>query len=191
MKVKILLVPALLLMALATATPALAQNRAGSWEFGPYLVGFDFDHDTEIEDAWGGGFRFGYNFLPQHELEFSFEGVDTEDNVFHVVDVKVGQFQANYVFNFLFDRHQVVVPYVTAGLGNLRLEVHSPGFPSDEENDPLFSGGGGVRFFVGKEFNVRLDLRFVSFTGDNVVLRDIGFTDNQFSVGVGWVLGGR
>ncbi len=191
MKRRILLLSALLLVSLAAAPSALAQNRAGSVELGPYFVGFDFDHAEEIENAWGGGFRIGYNFTPLHEVEFSFEGVDTHDDVFHTIDVRVSQFQANYVFNFLFDRHQRVVPYVTAGLGNYHLEVHTPGFPSDSENDPLFSGGGGVRFFAGKVFNVRLDLRFAAFTGNNVVLRDVDFTNNEFSVGVGWVLGSR
>jgi opacity protein-like surface antigen len=191
MKIKSLLVPAVLFVSLAAASPALAQNRSESWEFGPYLVGNDFDSALEIEDDWGAGFRFGYNFVPMHELEFSFDETDTQDNVFHDIDVRVGQFQVNYLFNFVFDRHQKVIPYFTAGLGAFRLEVHEPGFGSDEETDPSFNMGGGVRFFFDKKFNLRLDLRWVSFEGDNVVLNNIGFTNSQFSVGVGWVLGGR
>ena len=111
MKLKALLLPLLLLVSLAAASPALAQNRSNSWEFGPYFVGYDFDPAIEIENEWGGGFRFGYNFVPQHEIEFSFDGVETR-SIDHQTDVRVGQFQANYVFNFVFDRHQVVIPYV-------------------------------------------------------------------------------
>lgn len=191
MKIKALLLPALLLIALASASPALAQNRSESWEFGPYLVAFGFDDSIEIEDEWGAGFRLGYNFVPMHEIEFSFEGVDTEDDVFHEIDVDITQFQANYLFNFIFDRRQTVVPYATAGLGTLRIEVTDPFIGSDDETDPLFSMGGGVRFFFGKQFNLRLDGRLIFFSGDNVVLRDQDFANSQFSVGVGWVLGGR
>ena len=117
MRLKTLLLPALFLALATAASPALAQNRSESWEFGPYLVGFDFDSEIEIEDKWGAGFRFGYNFVPMHEIELSFEAVDTEDDVFHLIDVKVGQFHADYVFNFAFDRRQKVVPYLTAGIG--------------------------------------------------------------------------
>ena len=131
MKLKTLLLPASLLFAFAAASPALAQNRSESWEFGPYLVGFAFDDAIEIEDDWGGGFRFGYNFVPMHEVEFAFEGVDTQDDVFHVIDVTVSQFQVCYVFNFMFDPHQTVVPYFTAGLGGIHLEVDDPGFGTD------------------------------------------------------------
>ncbi len=191
MRLKTLLLPALFLALATAASPALAQNRSESWEFGPYLVGFDFDSEIEIEDKWGAGFRFGYNFVPMHEIELSFEAVDTEDDVFHLIDVKVGQFHADYVFNFAFDRRQKVVPYLTAGIGAIRLEVDEPFLGSDEETDPLFNMGGGVRFFFTRQFNLRLDARVISFEGDNVILRDLEYENRQFSVGVGWVLGGR
>lgn len=191
MRLKTLLLLALLPALLAVASPALAQNRSESWEFGPYIVGFNFDSEIEIEDRWGAGFRFGYNFVPMHEIEFAFEAVDTEDDVIHLIDVKVAQIQANYVLNFVFDRHQKVVPYFTAGLGVIRFEVDEPFIGSDDETDSLFNFGGGVRFFFTRQFNLRLDARFVSYTGDNVILRDQDYTNQQFSVGVGWVLGGR
>ncbi len=191
MRLKTPLISALLLVLFSAASPALAQNRSESWEFGPYLVGFDFDSEIEIEDKWGAGFRFGYNFVPMHEIELAFEAVDTEDDIFHLIDVKVAQFQANYVLNFIFDRHQKIVPYFTAGLGAIRFEVDEPFLGSDDETDSLFNMGGGVRFFFTRQFNLRLDARFVSYTGDNVILRDRDYKNQQLSVGVGWVLGGR
>src|SRR5262249_34111925 len=123
MKIKALVISALLLALGAATSPALAQNRSESWEFGPYFVYFGFDGATEIQDDWGGGFRVGYNFAPMHELEFAFEQVDTQDNVFHDIDVRVRQFQTNYNFNFIFDRHQTVIPYFTAGLGAIKFHV--------------------------------------------------------------------
>jgi outer membrane protein with beta-barrel domain len=163
MKLKAPLLVAILVVCAVAAPAARAQNRSESWEFGPYLVGFDFDRDIEIEDRWGGGFRFGYNFVPMHEVELY----------------------------FIFDRHQPVVPYFTAGIGAIHFEVDDPVFGTDDETDPLFSIGGGVRFFIGKVFNFRIDARAVSFSGDNVVLSDRDFTNNQLSIGVGWVVGGR
>jgi opacity protein-like surface antigen len=173
---------------IAAATPAHAQNRAKSWELGPFVTSNHFDDDIEIEDQAGVGFRFGYNFTRMHELEFSFDGVDTEDSVIHAIDVTVGQFQVNYVLNLIFDRHQTVVPYVTAGLGSIRIEADDPFFGTEDETDDLFNLGGGVRFFFGNRFNLRLDARRIFFQGDNRVLLDDDYQNTQLSAGVGWVL---
>lgn len=191
MRIKKLALMALAPLLLATALPAFAQNRDDSWELGPFLTANDFDGDIEIEDEAGGGFRFGYNFTAMHELEFSFDGVQTEDNVFNTIDVDIGQFQVNYVFNFVFDRHQPVIPYLTAGLGSIRFEVDNVLFGPDDETDTLFSLGGGVRFFLGKIFNIRLDARKIFFEGDGVVLNRQDYENTQLSAGVGWVVGGR
>lgn len=190
MRNRILLVPTLALL-VCCASPALAQNRSDSWELGPYMVFTDFDQDTEIDEDLGFGFRFGYNFTPLHELEFAFDGVSTEDSVFGTIDVDVFKFQTNYTFNFNFQRRQQVVPYFTTGFGFMRFDVSAPGIPSDDEVDMLFNLGGGVRFFIGPVFNIRLDFRFIFFEGDNQVLRDIDYQNNEFSFGVGWVLGGK
>ncbi|MCI0407892.1 MAG: porin family protein [Acidobacteria bacterium] len=182
-----LLLTALFVLPLAAGT-AQAENRAQTWEFGPYLVFTDFDSLTEIEDATGPGFRFGYNFTQLHEIEVLFDTLNSEDTVSGQIDVHQGEVQTNYVFNFNFQRRQVVIPYFTTGFGFLRLEVDAPGTGSNDEVDPEFNFGGGVRFFMGRVFNVRLDFRFIFFEGGNEVLQGLDFQNNQFSIGVGWVV---
>jgi len=178
---------ALLLMPLA-ASWAHAENRAQSWEFGPYWNAIDFDSATEIDDADGPGFRFGYNFTKLHEIEVLFDAVNTTDSVTGQIDVHQGEVQTNYVFNFNFQRRQPVIPYFTTGFGFLRLEVNAPGAGSDDEVDALWNIGGGVRFFFGRVFNLRLDFRSIFYQGGNQVLRDIDYQNNEFSIGVGWIL---
>jgi len=191
MKCKVLPLLALLFILPTVSLPVSAQTRDNSWEFGPYLTANNFDNAIEIEDQSGGGFRFGYNFKAMHEIEFLLDGVDTEDSVFHFIDVKVGKFQVNYVLNLVFDRHQTVIPFVTAGVGTIRFEADDPFFGSDEETDDLFNLGGGVRFFFGKRFNIRFDARAVYFEGDDVVLRSDQYENTELTAGAGWVLGGR
>ena len=167
---------------------AQAENRAQTWEFGPSLVFTDFDSLTEIDDATGPGFRFGYNFTPLHEFEVNSNMLNTEDSVTGQIDVDQFEVQANYTFNFNFQRRQVVIPYFTTGFGFLRLEVQAPGAGSDDEVDPEFNFGGGVRFFMGRVFNVRLDFRIIFFEGGGEVLAPLDYQNNQFSIGVGWVV---
>jgi hypothetical protein len=182
---------AILLAATLLSGHAFAQNRDESWEMGPFITFNDFDADTEIDDDSGFGFRFGYNFTAMHELEFSFDGVDTEDDVFGVVDVEVDKFMTSYLLNFVFSRRQQVIPFFTAGVGWIRIESSSFGFGSDSEVDQLFTLGGGVRFFTGRIFHIRLDARRIFFEGDNDVLAGDDFTNTQLTAGVGWVFGGR
>lgn len=191
MRMRAALVPLALFALFLWASPAAAQNRAGSWELGPYVLLTDFDPATEIEDDAGFGFRVGYNFTPLHEMEFLLDGTSTEDSVVGQIDVDVRKFQTNYVFNFNFGRRQQVVPYFTTGLGFIVFDVNAPGAPSDDELDTLFNWGGGVRFFFGQVFNLRLDFRMIFYEGGNEVLNDLDFWNNEFSVGVGWVLGGK
>ena len=178
---------ALLILPLA-AESTLAENRKETWEFGPYLVAIDFDSATEIDDDTGPGFRFGYNFTPLHEIEVNFDTVNTNDTVTGQIDVHQGEVQTNYTFNFNFQRRQPVIPYFTTGIGFLRLEVDAPGAGSNDEVDGLFNFGGGVRFFFGRVFNLRLDFRMVFYQGGNQVLNDLDFQNNEFSIGVGWVV---
>ena len=176
----------LLLSLLPTA--ALAQIKGESWELGPYVVETDYDSLTEINDHEGIGFRFGYNFTPLHEFETSLSTVSTHDNVTGQIDVRTGELAANYVFNFNFQRHQVVIPYFTAGLGFIRFDTSAPGAGSADELDSMWNWGGGVRFFFGKMFNLRLDFRAIYYHGGNDVLPYIYYQNNEFSLGVGWVL---
>jgi hypothetical protein len=178
---------ALLLLPLAVGS-ARAENRPQSWEFGPALVFTDFDPLTEIEDATGPGFRFGYNFTKLHEVEVLFDTLNSQDTVTGQIDVHQGEVQTNYVFNFNFQKRQVVIPYFTTGFGFLRLEVQAPGTASNDEVDPEFNFGGGVRFFMGRVFNVRLDFRLIFYEGGGEVLPGLDYTNNQFSVGVGWIV---
>ena len=184
----LMLLSAVLPLLPMAAGSALAQNRGQSWEFGPYLVATDYDSLTEIDDDEGLGFRFGYNFTRLHQIEVFLDTVSTHDSVTGQIDVRQGELATNYVFNFNFQRHQPVVPYITGGFGFIRFQVDAPGAGSADELDGLFDFGGGVRFFFGKTFNLRLDFRSIFYQGGNDVLRDIDYQNNELSLGVGWVI---
>jgi hypothetical protein len=177
-----------LLLVLFAPTAARAQHGGNSWEFGPYLVATDYDSLTEINDDEGFGFRFGYNFTRLHQVEVFLDTVSTHDNVTGQIDVRTGELATNYVFNFNFQKHQPVVPYLTGGFGFIRFSTSAPGAGSADELDPMFNFGGGVRFFLGRMFNIRLDFRSIFYHGGNDVLPYIDYQNNEFSLGVGWVV---
>ena len=165
---------------------AAPRRRAGGfrqgYEFNPYLTFTDFDSKSEIEDEIGVGFRFGYLYNTNHEIEFLFNGVSTNDEFLPSDTVDVSQFQVAYVFNFT--SHDVV-PYFTAGVGFMHVDDSDLG----DETNPVFGVGGGVRFFFGPVVYARFELRHNMFEGDGTVfVNNEDFSYNEVAFGFGWRL---
>ncbi len=163
---------------------AAPRRHAGGFregfELNTYLAFTDFDSKSEINDDVGIGFRFGYLYTPNHEIEFMFNDVSTDDRFILGETIDVTQIQAAYVYNFT---SHGVVPYLTAGLGF----VHSDDSDLGSETDPVLGLGAGVRFFLGRIVYARFELRHNRFSGDDIVFaRDQNFSFNEFAFGVGW-----
>ena len=170
------------------ATPAHAQHhrppapRHGG-DFNPYFTLTDFQNNVEIDDESGLGFRFGYLVTPHHEIEFSINGVGTEDRINPAIDVDVSNLQIGYLYNFTKGG---VVPYVGAGLG----VVHTDDSALGEETDQVLGLCGGVRLFLGPMFHLRFDYRYTRFEGDGVVYANgLDVAIREYSFGVGWRVG--
>jgi hypothetical protein len=175
------LVACLLIVPAAWAAPRrYAGGFREGYELNPYLTFTDFDDKSEIDDEVGIGFRFGYLYNPNQEIEFLFNDVSTDDQFIPGETVDVTHLQVAYVFNFT--SHDVV-PYLTAGLGF----VHTDDSDLGSETDPILGLGGGVRFFLGRVVYARFELRHNRFEGDGVVFaNNENFGFNEFAFGVGW-----
>ena len=171
---------------MAAPTASMAVMKDGGFEVGGYLTAVNFDEESNIEDEIGLGFRFGIVFVRQHEMEFSADFIGTEDDFGGFFDVDLATFKAGYVFNIVPDG--AIVPLLTVGGGFQNIEISEDhGFDEfivEEETDPLFYAGAGVRFFIGAVFNIRVDGQAV------VVFPDEGdpdeLLDGVLNVGVGW-----
>jgi RNA polymerase sigma factor (sigma-70 family) len=108
--------------ALAAGSPVRADMRKGAVELGAYLFRANFDNDSGIEDEEGYGGRLGILFTEQHELEFSFDHLPTEDDFFGL-DVDLNTFKAGYLYNFIPDG--VVSPFITVGGGLQQVEIEA------------------------------------------------------------------
>jgi len=186
------LLPALVAFVLvpASAAPVLAQYRRPvrqsfmrGYELNPYITLNQYQDKTQLDDEIGVGFRFGYLYTPNHEIEFLLNSVTTNDSVFTSDNVTVTDFQLAYVYNFT---KRDVVPYVTAGVGFVHTRDDDLGTESDFET----ALGGGVRFFLGRAFFARIEARRNFFTGRGRVYGDgEDFHNDEFAFGVGWRFG--
>jgi len=171
---------ALTIVVAAAGSSARAEMRPGAVEFGGFLYWVHFDDDSNVDDTQGGGLRFGILFHEQHALEFTWEHSETEDDFFGD-DVDLDTFRAGYVFNMLPDNP--ISPFLTVGGGFQQVEIEAFG---DDATDEVLFGGGGVRIFVGRSFNFRLDA-----VVELIYPEDDSLWDTLLMGGLGWVIGGR
>ena len=188
----LVLVGALVVM-VTMASPAEASSRRGGpgMEFGAYVFRGNFDNESNIENDEGLGARFGILFQPEHEMEFSVDKVSTQDDLGLGLDVDLTTFKIGYVYNF--NPSTPVVPFVTVGGGWQRVKISDPTlFGSSvltDETDPMAFAGGGVRFYIGPVFNIRVDGGVQAVIPDSDL--DNTLFDGVLSAGVGWTIGGR
>ncbi|WLQ12463.1 OmpA family protein [Hahella aquimaris] len=170
MKAKLL--PSILLVsAIASAQPALADGR----EKGAYFTGLlgytFFDHERQIEDDPSLAAGLGYNFTPAISAEVLIGAADLErkhntgylDSVFYRVD-------ALYHFN----QGEAWRPYIVGGAGNYRFKYDGGG--KDEETQ--YNLGAGIKHAISESMDVRFDARGVYGDEDETkdAMLNLGFT---------------
>lgn len=150
--------------ALALAVvPAVAEHgEKGEWELGLYagygiLDGYDILH-PESGPLYGG--RIGYFFIPQLSLEASLQALDSQTNLSTGpstdLDFDISSTRLNLLWNFRSGK--TFRPFATVGVGfeHARLD------PLGTSTDTGINAGGGLRWYMGERFGVRLDARYVS-----------------------------
>lgn len=158
------------------------RGSAGQWEFGAY-AGYSWLDEygaADLDDAILVGGRLGY-FITRHiSLEGSFHR-DLSETA-GGTDVNIDTTRLNLLLNFLPGK--AFRPFVTAGAGWDRT-----GFAGTAENDYSLNGGLGARFFIGQNFNIRVDGRYHTVDIDRI---QVGRQHNyEAMLGLGILFGGQ
>ncbi|MDX1747242.1 MAG: thrombospondin type 3 repeat-containing protein [Halobacteriales archaeon] len=94
---------------------------------------------------------------------------DEIDDIFGGDDVDVTEIRIDAVYQFLYEQDQMLVPYFSAGVGQLVFDAAQEdelGTEVTDEPATSINWGGGVKVFFNDRFALRLDAR------DNVALVD-------------------
>lgn len=162
---------ALVAVLLVAASPAFAGGYKGTLEIGGYY-GFAWLDDYVLffpddDNVFGG--RLGLFLTDSWSLEGSIQRIKTDTQFAGILpppdeDVEITSYRLNLLKNF-GGPGSGVRPFLTAGLGVEKFDVPT----YIESSDFSFNGGAGLRFFLGKHFNLRLDGRYVRVkVGDQV-----------------------
>ena len=174
-------------VALVAAAPAFAGGEKGQIEIGGY-GGWFFPDDygpfhPDQDNVWGG--RLGYWFTQNWNLEGSVQKVmtDTEMNLPATpeVDVDLTSYRMNLLYNFGGGGSKVR-PFLTAGAGSEKTDIDT----YVDENKFGWNVGGGLRFFLSRNLNLRFDGRFTQ-----VKVEDDTQGNGEATVGLGLLFGGH
>jgi outer membrane protein OmpA-like peptidoglycan-associated protein len=156
------------------------------------FVGYGWLDDyggSHPKDAALFGGRLGYFLTHRWGLEASYQRLGTETE-FDVpgppnFDLNLSAWRLNLLYN-LGGAGSGVRPFLTGGVGSEKVDISDETFGADSR-DFGWNAGGGLRFFMGRKFNIRLDGRYVAIKVEGLDTQH----NTEASLGLGLLFGGH
>jgi len=194
MKKKWLILVFSIVTAFMLCLPAMAANRAGAGSITPFIGGYNFDSEEDLDNALLYGLRMGYNFTKNWTLEgvLTFAEPDGDRQYMSVIqpqgapilvrgdsnDAKMYGYKMEILYNFLPDG--MIVPFIAAGLGGRYMDWDD----RSSDNDFVLDYGAGLKIFFAEDWAVRADIRHVYVTDEN-------FNNVEYGIGLSYFFGGK
>ncbi|PLX81366.1 MAG: hypothetical protein C0616_04935 [Desulfuromonas sp.] len=148
----------ILLAILLFSMPATAAVHEGAFSVMPQ-VGWLFNFDYQDQnDAPMTGLALGYQYSETSAVEL-FGGLADD----------ILQTRLDYLYHF--DPEEQLVPYLAGGIG---LNFVDGGFTQSDSTDLLLNLGGGLKYAMHDNIDLRADLRAIASTGGFQVLATAG-----------------
>ncbi len=156
------------LLLIGLSQPALAENKAETVTFAPYVGGYTFQGDQHLETSPVLGFRLGYNVTENWAFEgvidyLKAEGTGTNNKA------EMLRYGGDLLYNFM--PKNSLVPYLAVGVGGLS-------FTSGGHPDARLVGnyGGGVKWFVTDNVALRGDVRGLNYQYEKKLKTNVEYT---------------
>ncbi|HOG08751.1 MAG: OmpA family protein [Syntrophales bacterium] len=163
--------------ALFLAASAGAE-RGKSFSVTPFVGGYTFEGNEDLEDSLIGGLRFGYNLTNNLALEGVLNYGDSEYNLTDE-DVDLYGYRLEALYHFMPDSR--FVPFVAVGAGgrSLRFDDTDRG----DRNYLAAAYGVGLKFFFTDSLALRADVRHV------IPFNDV-YNNLEYTLGLTYLFGG-
>lgn len=183
----------LAVLALSVAVPAFA----GPWELGVYggYAWLDEYGGFNPENKFFPGVRLGKFLGSRTSLEFSAQKISTESEFDDPLLTNTDLDLASYRLNLLYHLSGGGVrPFITVGIGSEGAKAEEAVSPLGPTTEPIESSdfgwnvGGGLRFMLSDNVNMRVDGRFVNAKASDFEGGSQG--NGEASVGLSFLFGG-
>lgn len=155
---------ALLLLGLSQA--ALAENKAETVTFAPYVGGYTFQGNQHVETSPVFGFRLGYNLTDNWALEgvVDYLKADFEGGG----DMEMLRYGGDILYNIM--PKSSLVPYLAAGFGGFTID--------NSKTRGIVNYGGGLKWFLSDNFALRADVRGLNYSMGKI------YTNVEYTLGL-------
>lgn len=152
---KILLPMIILVTAVLTSSPALAEVREGAFTISPFVGGYTFDGVQHINTNVAAGLRFGYNLTKNWGVEALFSHVPVRStNAFNTAKRDQYGVRGDILYHFMPESR--LVPFVALGDGWSKTVTTNL-----DNDDATLAYGGGVKYFLTDWLALRGDVRHI------------------------------
>lgn len=174
------------LLLVTLATPGFAENREGAVTVSPFVGGYLLNKIQREESRPMFGLRAGYNFDKHFGVEamFGYSLTETKRSLGTAgsKETDLYRYGIDLLYHFMPDSN--FVPFVAVGVG--RTQSETPGVTSInyKYTAGLVNYGLGLKYFVAPDVALRGDVRHA------LLVRDLGHTNLEYSVGLTFQFGG-
>jgi OOP family OmpA-OmpF porin len=166
-----------IMMLIAFNTPALAQIRPGAYSLSPFVGGFWFEGNQDLENKPVYGLRLGQDFTKNWGAEMVFDYVSTKYKA-QDLNTNVYNYRLEGLYHFMPESK--LVPFLAAGLGGMSIN-----YIGGKDNQTRFVAdyGAGLKYFVTDWLALRGDVRHVLAFGSV-------YNNLEYTVGLTFYFGG-
>jgi OmpA-OmpF porin, OOP family len=168
----------LILFLTMMSIPAFAEIRAGSYSVSPFIGGFLFEGNQDLEHRPTYGLRAGYNFTKNWGAEALLGYVRTN---YKVTDSTTDVFNYRLEGLYHFWPQGRLAPFLAAGLGLMTIKSKDDAV---DRNRAAFDYGAGVKYSLTDWLALRADVRHVLTFGSV-------YNNLEYTVGLTFSFGGN
>lgn len=147
----------ILILALGITAPSFAQNKPESFSVSPFIGGYVFEGDQDLDNKPVYGLRVGYDFTKNWGAELVFDYISTKYTGAGTSEsTNVFNYRLEGLYHFFPDTR--IVPFLAIGAGGQSIDYNSR---NDSKTMAALDYGAGVKLYLTEWLALRFDARHV------------------------------
>jgi OmpA-OmpF porin, OOP family len=165
------------LMLFCLSLPAFAEIRPGDFSVSPFIGGFLFEGNQDLEHRPVYGLRLGYDFTRNWGIEGVFDYVGTN---YKATDSTTDVFNYRLEGLYYILPGSRLVPFVAAGVGLMSIDSKDDAI---DRHRASFDYGAGLKYSLTERLSLRADVRHVLTFGSV-------YNNLEYTLGLSFSFGG-
>lgn len=166
-------------LSFAMAASGFCQIRQGAFSVSPFIGGYTFEGNQNLQTQPVYGLRGGYDFTKHFGAELLFDYVSTKyTEADNQISADALHYRLEGLYHFMPEKR--LVPFIAVGAGGQNIN-----YSSGVENKTKFAAdyGAGLKYFITDDIALRADMRHVIVFGS-------AYNNLEYTVGLSFLFGG-